>query len=52
MSPKEIWDFIQKEVPELDKGLRKRWTKAEREAAEARADARDVRMADKICARS
>ena len=50
MSPKEIWDFIQKEVPELDKGLRKRWTKAEREAAEARADARDVRMADKICA--
>ncbi len=50
MSPKEIWDYIHKEVPELDMGLRKRWTKAAREAAEARADARDVRMADKICA--
>jgi uncharacterized protein with HEPN domain/predicted RNase H-like HicB family nuclease len=50
MSPKEIWDFIHKEVPEMEKGLRRRWTKAEREAAEARADARDVRMADKICA--
>jgi len=47
MTPKQIWDFIHKEVPELEKGLRKKWTKAEREAAEARADARDVRIADR-----
>ena len=46
MTPKQIWDFIQKEVPELEKGLSRRWTKAEREAAEARADARDARMAE------
>jgi uncharacterized protein with HEPN domain len=47
MTPKQIWDFVHKDVPELEKNLRRRWTKAEREAAEARADARDARIAER-----
>jgi len=47
MTPKQIWDFVHKDVPELEKNLRRRWTKAEREAAEARADARLARIAER-----
>ena len=50
LTPRQIWDFVRKGVPELERGLRSRWTKAEREVAEARADARDVRIADKMYA--
>jgi uncharacterized protein with HEPN domain/predicted RNase H-like HicB family nuclease len=50
MAPKQIWDFIHKEVPELEKGLRRKWTKAEREAAEARADVRDAKFAERLAA--
>jgi len=49
MTPKQIWDFA-KNIPKLEKYLCRSWTRTQREAAEARADARDVRMADKICA--
>jgi uncharacterized protein with HEPN domain/predicted RNase H-like HicB family nuclease len=49
MTPKQIWDFA-KDIPKLEKYLCRSWTRTQREAAEARADARDVRMADKICA--
>ncbi len=46
MTPRQIWDFVL-ESPRLEKWLRETWTKAEREAAEARADARDVRIAER-----
>jgi uncharacterized protein with HEPN domain/predicted RNase H-like HicB family nuclease len=46
MTPRQIWDFVL-EIPRLEKWLRETWTKAEREAAEARADARDVRIAER-----
>jgi uncharacterized protein with HEPN domain/predicted RNase H-like HicB family nuclease len=49
MTPKQIWDFA-KNIPKLEKYLCRSWTRTQREAAEARADARDARMADKICA--
>ena len=49
MNPKQIWDFA-RSIPKLEKDLCRSWTRTQREAAEARADARDVRMADKICA--
>ena len=45
MTPRQIWDFVL-EIPKLEKWLRETWTKAEREAAEARADARDARIAE------
>ncbi|MGA7743521.1 MAG: HepT-like ribonuclease domain-containing protein [Polyangia bacterium] len=47
ITPRQIWDFVHKDVPELEKNLRRRWTKAEREATEARADARDARIAER-----
>lgn len=46
MTPRQIWDFVL-EIPRLEKWLRETWTKAEREAAEARADARDARIAER-----
>jgi uncharacterized protein with HEPN domain/predicted RNase H-like HicB family nuclease len=49
MTPREIWDFA-REIPKLEKDLCRSWTRTQREEAEARADARDVRMAEEICA--
>jgi uncharacterized protein with HEPN domain/predicted RNase H-like HicB family nuclease len=50
MTPRQIWDFVL-EIPRLEKWLRETWTKAEREAAEARADARDARIAERRIAK-
>jgi uncharacterized protein with HEPN domain/predicted RNase H-like HicB family nuclease len=49
MTPRQIWDFA-KDIPKLEKYLCRSWTRTQREAAEARADARDVRMAERILA--
>ena len=49
MTPRQIWDFA-KDITKLEKYLCRSWTRTQREAAEARADARDVRMADRILA--
>ena len=49
MTPRQIWGFAQ-DIPKLEKDLCRSWTRSQREEAEARADARDVRMAEKRCA--